>query len=454
MTQEKRHFMRKPNLAILVVACSCLGFQSGCRSPETKVARHMDDLRHRWDTNLNHQASLPEQVVDWPAAVELMLANNLKLRQTRNELTNAQESVRQVFKDLIPTLNLRAGITKRITDIPEITPDDITLSADSFFNVPGVVNFRARLYAAQLFQMRSRAVYELAEREQMIELYRLFFTADELRDQQARLEMQRATAVAMEQVDPFTGQLLLTEMETLELALVRESKGFQDRLSETLGTREFRWALSTNGLPDLRYQENPLPLADTNRVAQLQMKLLAVELEAARAQLLGLKLRYWPELNIFVTGPPLYSRNSGRERFWDADEVRASADVFWNIDTRGNLSRTIRQTKRQQDLQQERYRQESLALMNRLIFTQQLIDNVQLQLQRVEAQLAVLLAIPPAQNYPALEKYSEDYRSLTQQQLLLKRELSELNALFWFVDERAWQPHDALTASTLLTPTT
>ena len=421
---------------------------AACSSPRAKVAAHMDDLRVRWATNLEHQVNLPERVLDWPAAVAVMHEKNLKLRQARTDVTNAQESVRQVFKDLIPSLNLRAGVTKRLTDISAISPDDVTLSADSFFNVPGVVNLYSRFYAARLLEMRTRVVHELTEREQMIELYRLFFSAVELHDQRSRLERQRATAQAMEQADPFTGRLMQTEVQTLDLALARDVKGLQDRLSEILGSRDYRWVLATNGLPDLRYQENPLPLGDTNRVAQMQMRLLAIELEAARAQLLGMKLRYWPELNIFVSGPPIYSRRGGTERFWDAEDVQASADLFWTIDTRGNLSRSIRQTKRQQDLQKERYRQESLTLMNRLIFTQQLIDSVKAQLDQVENQLAILLAVPPAQNYAALEKYSQDYRNLTLQQIQLRRELSELNALFWFVDEMAWNTNSLIAPNT------
>jgi hypothetical protein len=173
------------------------------------------------------------------------------------------------------------------------------------------------------------------------------------------------------------------------------------------------------------------------------MKLLAVELEAARAQLVGLKLRYWPELHIGVSSPPVYSRISGRDEFWDSEQVRLTANVFWNIDTRGNLSRTIRHTKRQQELQRERYRQESLGLINRLIFTQQLIGSVRQQLEQVEAQLTIMEAVPPAQTFAALEKYAIDYRSLTAQHLQLRRELSELNALFWFVDEYAWQREGA-----------
>jgi hypothetical protein len=437
---QKMRFVMAALLGALVL--------SACRSPERKVSQQVDLLRREWEANLNYQVQLPERVLDWPAAVQMMREHNLKLRQTATDITNAQEAVRQVFKDLLPTLNFRAGVTKFLVDIPEITPDDVNFNANSFFNVPGVVNLYSRYYAARLLELRTRVVHDLAEREQMIELYRLFFNAEELREQTTRLQTERATALAMEQVDPFSGRVMLTELKTAELANARDAKTLQDRTSDLLGSRDYRWVLATNGLPTFDYQQNPLPLGDTNRVAQLQMKLLAIELEGARAQLLGLKLRYWPELNIFISGPPIYTRSAGTDRFWDSDEIRASADLFWNIDTRGNLSRSIRQTKRQQDLQKERYRQESIALMNRLIFTQGLIDAVKDQLLQVQTQLEVLLAVPPTQSYAALEKYSQEYRALTQQQFHLKRELSELNALFWFVDDLAWSTNSLLTPST------
>jgi hypothetical protein len=412
---------------------------ASCMSPRKKVEGHMTRLREAWQSNLVAQSTLPEKVLDWPTAVDLVLSNNLKLIQARTLMTNSAENLRQVFKDLIPTLSARAGVSKELAQLANLSQNDFTLSADSFFNVPGVVSFGSRLYAARLEAMRAQAAYELAEREQLIGLYRLFYTADELRDQNTRLGMQRATALAMQQVDPFSGRLMTTENETHELGYSHDLKTFQDNAAELLGSREHRWIFSTNGLPVLRYQENPLPLSDTNRVAQLQLRLLAVELEGARAELFGMKLRYWPELNIFITGPPVYQKSFGQEHFWDAEQVRASADLFWTVDTRGNNARLIRQTVRQQDLQIRQYMQESLTLMNRLIYTQQIIDTVSQQLHRVESQLALFLAIPPAQNYDAIQKYALDYRTLTQQQLQLKRDLSELNALFWFVDEDAWR---------------
>ena len=428
---------------LLAAALCCGGLLVGCRGPERKVQEHMADLRQQWDSNVVKQANLPERVVDWNEAVGIMMARNLKLRQARNDLTNAQDAVRQVFKDFIPTLHVQAGVTKFFSEIQAISPEDVFVTGSSIFSVPGVINFRARLYAAQLMLLRSRAAVELSEREQIIDLYRLFYQATELNERNERLETEKATAQAMEQVDPFTGQLMKTQAETMDLGQAREQKALQDRLSEILGSREYWWVLSPLGLPDLRYDENPLPLTDTNRVAQLQMRLLAVELEAARAQLLGLKLRYWPELNINVSGPPWYTRSAGgREVFWDAERVQMSANLTWTIDTRGNLRRQIRQTKAYQELQKERYRQESLALINRLTFTQRLIGEVREQLAQVQAQLRVMDAIPPAQTFASLEKFAVDYRSLTEQQTQLRRELSELNALFWFVDEDAWRTEE------------
>lgn len=425
-----------PPTIILALLTAVLAM--GCRSPKVRVAQHADALRLEWATNMAAQAHLPERILDWPAAVSQLRANNLKLRQSRTDLTNAQEAVRQVFRDLAPTLNLRAGVSKTVVDIPSIDADDVTFSADSLFTIPGVVNMSARLYATRLAKLRAEAAYALAEREQLIELYKLFWVSREVEQQVERLETERQTAQAFEQVDPFTGQLMLTQAELRERSAEQEIQAVQQRASELLGNYSCRWAFSTNQLPDLRYDVHPLRLDDTNRVAQLQIRLAAIELEAARVELAGIKLRYWPELNIFVTSPPIYQRSFGNERFWDAKDVRASADVFWWIDTRGYISRQLRQTKRQRALQRERLRQESLSLMQRLLFAQQLLRETVLKAEELALQLRIMEAVPPAQNYAALHKFATEYQATADQLRQVQRDVADLQALFWFVDEAAW----------------
>jgi hypothetical protein len=420
------------------VALATVALVAGCKSPQTRIAHQVANLETRWTTNIVQQQQLPIRALDWPSALAELKANNLKLRQARTEVTNAQEAVRQVFRDLVPSLNLHAGISKRVVDLPSVGANDVSFSADSIFYIPGLMSFGARLYMSRLYRLRVEAAYALTERQQVIELYKLFWAAQEIQEQARYAANGRKTAQAYEKVDPFAGQLMLTETELREVSGLHESESLQQRASDLLGSRDFRWALLTNGLPDLRYDLDPLPLTDTNRVAQLQIRLAAIELEAARAELTGIKLRYWPELNIFVSGPPLYQRSFGQEEFWKADALRASADAFWMIDTRGYISRQLRQTKRQQALQQERLRQESLSLMQKLVFTQTILSTIHEKERDLEQQLAVLEAIPPAQNLASIQKYATDYQTTVDQLRQVRRESAELKALFWFVDEAAW----------------
>lgn len=422
--------------AILVLALAA----SGCSSPRGRVESQLQELQTRWQTNVAHQASLPAVELDWTSALARLKVNNLEMRHARNDVTNSQEAVRQIIRDLIPTLNLRSGVSKRLEDISGTTVDDVTFSADSFLNIPGLVSFGARYYAARLFQLRSEAGLALKERQKVIELYKLFLEADQTHAEAAHLENQRRTADAVREVDAFAGQLMFTELDLRQMSLERETETLQQRASELLGSHASRWILLTNGLPNLSYDHEPMPLTDTSRVARLHLLLMAIEFEAARAQLNGIKLRYWPELNIFVNAPPIYQRAFGKERFFDAAELRASADLFWYVDTRGHVTRQLRQAKRQHALQRDALREQSLSLIDRLVHTQTLMRAAREKAAQIDRNLAVLQAVPPAQNFYSLQKYAEDYRSLLEQQRQIRRELAELNTLFWFVDEGAWPP--------------
>jgi hypothetical protein len=230
---------------------SLLIFAGGCAAPRKQVAKRVEDLQVEWKTNILYQAQLPERTLDWGTALTLLRESNLKLRQARTEMTNAQEAVRQVFRDLVPTLNLHAGVSKRVVDLPSVGSEDVTFSANSILNIPGVVSFNSRLYMTRLYQLRAETAYALAEREQIIELYKLFWAAQDVEEQSGFISNQKETARSYETVDPFTGQLLLTETELRELANQQERQTLHQRASELLGSRQYRWRFQTNGLPNL-----------------------------------------------------------------------------------------------------------------------------------------------------------------------------------------------------------
>ena len=411
----------------------------GCLSPKKKVAARLPELRSQWTTNVVHQAALPEQTVDWAQAVSLLRVRNLKLLSGRFDITNRQDSVRQVYKDLIPTLDLRANANRSLKNLATTSLDDVTFSADSFFNIPGIVNMNARFFSARLSLLRAEMLYRLADREQFIELYKLFLSSEEVREIAAQLEAERQLAQSIQQVDRLAGQVLLEELKNRRLALEKQTDALQGSIGDLLGDRGRRWVLQTNGWPILPYAQERLPLADSNRIAQLQMKLVAVELVGAWAQVHGIKLQYWPELTIFVTGPPVYQRTAGVERFWSLGDVRASADFFWRLDTRGEVSRELRQSRRDQALQWARLRQETLALMDRLLAAQKLIVTIRQEIEQLHQLLPILEQAPRPQNYAGILKSVETIRSLREQERRLRRDLAELNTLFWFVDEQQWE---------------
>src|SRR5688572_29605644 len=170
------------SLRLVAMGLPALAAFSGCLSPEKKVARQLPELRAQWQTNAVHQASLPERVLDWDAAVQHLRENNLTLRRARVEITNAHENYRQIFKDLLPQINLRSGISQTIGEISATTWDDVALDVFGFVNIPGVVTFHTRSFAARLSVLRAHTLHELAEREQIIELYKLMLSFSEHQD--------------------------------------------------------------------------------------------------------------------------------------------------------------------------------------------------------------------------------------------------------------------------------
>lgn len=402
----------------------------------------MTDVRGQWRTNVAHQAQLPERALDWDGAVAVLRENNLRLRRGRLDVTNAQENLRQIYKNLLPTITLRSGISQSVGEVSMTTWDDVFLDINSFFNIPGLVGLNTRIFAARLALLRAVTVYEIQERDQIIELYKLMLAFREHQETRAALEAEQRFANAVRGVDEVTGNVLLREAENRNLALIKERDSLQQRAGELLGNRGYRWVLRTNGAPGLNYESEPLPIADTNRVAQLQMRLVAIELVGAWARLTGIKLQYWPDLRFFVTGPPVYTRRGGMERFFDPDAIRFTADVFWRLDTRGQISRQVRQTRRDQELQVARIRQESMALIDRLLAGQKILDDLRSEVAELNQLIPIIESVPPPADFAGIVKTAETRRSLRDQERRLRRELAELNTLFWFVDEQKWRQHE------------
>lgn len=411
---------------------------TGCLSPQKKAAEELPALHAHWQADVARQFALPERTLDWSQALALMQANNLKLRAARVDITNSQELATQAYRDLIPTINLRSGVTRSIAGFPSTAFDDVTFNVDSFFNVPGFVNFSTRVFAGRLTLLRSRTAYKLTEREQTIELYKIFLQAQDNAEQADELKSDLLLADAIGKADAFSGQVMLKEIRSRQLSLEKSRENFQAQVSTILADQQYHWSLVTNGLPQFDYEDHPLALNDTNSVAQLQTRLVALEFVAAWAQIHGIKLQYWPELAIFVGGPSVYQRVNGQNQFWSSADVTASANFFWSIDTRGYISQQLRQTRREQDLQAAQLQLDSRALIAQLIAAQRLAGSLRDQFTQLDKFLDLLGTVPQDADLSSIIRNADLNRTLRYQRFKLRQDLAEVNTLFWFVDERKW----------------
>ena len=126
------------------------------------------------------------------------------------------------------------------------------------------------------------------------------------------------------------------------------------------------------------------------------------------------------------------------DKFFDADEIRLTADVYWRLDTRGQVSKQLRQVRRDQELQLIRLRQESLVLIDRILAAQRLIADLRTEIAELNQLIPVVESVPPVPDFAGIVKTAETRRSLRDQERRLRRDLAELNTLFWFVDEEKW----------------
>jgi hypothetical protein len=293
------------------------------------------------------------------------------------------------------------------------------------------------LFAAKLSLMRAEAAAVLQERTQLIELFKLFNKMALFQESVAQADVQERAARQWLVLDPVLGARALAELAAERTALDQAGDGLNEQMGDLLGDRSHRWAISTEGLPALDYSD--FPLGDTNRVGRLQMQMAAIELVGAQAQRQGIKMRYWPDLYINLSGPPIYQRASGTESFGDLEDLQASAFLFWQLDTRGNISRQLRQSERNQALQVDQARLEAQSLIARLLVAQRLLTTVHEQETRISRQLEMLDQMPPPANFKSWQELYSSRRTLFQERQKLRAQAAELNTLFWFLDDEEWK---------------
>jgi outer membrane protein TolC len=415
---------------------------AGCTSPRESVARRTAERDTAYRAAAVRNDDLAPARLTYTDALASLRANNLELRAARNSVISAEERARQVFKDLLPASNLSASVSRSVTDLANLSRADVAYAAYGFINVPGLVQFRLRYYAAQLELLRARWSCELKERELTLQLREAFLRAELLDTRRRTLHASLQWESAASPLDGFEADPRGIERESILYTLRTEADALQLALVQLTGDDRHLWKPDPADLPVLNYADNPPDFADTARYGQLFRQLQALDVEALSLRERGIKLQYWPDLRLSLSSPPLYQNTGGTTSSWDVDQVLFSANTSMPIDIQGNISRQLRETRRDHALQLARMADQLEITMQRLATSREALALTARRLRIADIRLQSLRTLPLTQSAERVRQNLDRLLRLDEQRTTLILERARLEHLFWILDETRWTRPD------------
>ncbi len=424
---------------MLLANIALFALSASCHSPQSQVAEQETALASRISEQIFEIENRKGKRISWNSALDLMLRENLELRESRNQIITAQESVNQIYRDLIPGVSLTARLSRALTDFANLEQDDFALNIFSFINLPGVIAVRIRYYSATLSLMRAQWAYEASVREKTIQLHEQFLQQQLLLERTKNLRLSSRFQPKPSLLTALNSTPEALQKEELALTLERQNRTTQANISRLLGSSQSLWNLNTAQLPQWDYVKNPLPIKQPEKFGVLYRQLQALQLEGQRLSKLGVKLRYWPDIRFSVSSPTLLSVNGERRESFDIDQVFGSITTRVELDTRLSIWTQLKQLERSIAIDRERLEQENAILIGQLLTNQKALALNSRQTRLNEIRLKSLRreerSLDPRQNRDQLEKSL----ALSERRASLLIERAQLESSFWLLDERRWK---------------
>jgi hypothetical protein len=325
-----------------------------------------------------------------------------------------------------------------------VDSEDLRFSVFSTINFPGLINLYSRKYTALLAEIKAGWDLELKTRQLTIRLRELFLEYQAFETRKLNVEKTQLWN-AKDNKKP--ADLLLTTPEEILV----EQQAFNIRISENrlsqsiskiLGNFDFSWELNASEIPSLDYVNNPLDLNDTKQLGVLLRQKQAADLEALRLTEFSTKIRYFPDLNLGVSSPPLYSSGNGREFRFSADDLIFRASSGFSLDTSLRVTRQLKNVRRQIEFQNRFMREEIREQIQRAFLAQQEMLLVDRELNLAQLRLEALDAQPRNTELDQVRIFLEKRFVLIERVSNLQLRKARLEGGFWLLDENAWDENN------------
>lgn len=301
----------------IVIFCLWLLALSSC-----SIEKHMDEKTNELVEKLEkipQWENLQEEVITWDEAVRVSLSKNLELRRAQLAIDNADRSVKRIFLDMIPGVNLDMMITKDLEGLQDLSSSDVEYRTNILFNFPSLTRVPIDYYTAKASVYRAKKTLELKQREIVSKLYR---GAREYVAAYDAYKLQKESVLYNDE----------TEIRKIETDWLDKRKQLSSQIALVMGDVSKVWIIDPRTIPVVNWNRYKTA---SKKLDILVLTMLAMEIEASRLNMLGIKMQYFPELNINFYSPSLFSSTAGTYSgiYASSGDVRVNMALSWRLDT-------------------------------------------------------------------------------------------------------------------------
>jgi len=374
--------------------------------------------------------------LNWKQAVKMMEAQNVGFIQSKEQVLRAHRANRKTWFSLAPRLFGYVNVSKSLTELADITGDDISLSVIANLAIPNPAQFYAQLYGNRLTELRSEWQHELNRRQLHGRLYQVFQRVKELRE----AEQDLADRSKLDQLSLEKMATAMYEGKLKRGLLELQKEKLRVRVNYMLGTPGKNWKL-VGGVPNISYAHKIDDLSLNKGYGKLGLMLQTLQIESLTLTVWNVKVSRWPRFNFGMSVPPLYQLNGGSD--FDLSNGRLFTGVSKSIDFEDPLDRQrlkdtearVAHTREALMLTTERDASSLYSLKRNYKQILEKRTHYQMQLERQKIRIARSgLSGETLEGLKSIEKINENLKKLD-------RQLTQLDLQFWPWDEKYWKKY-------------
>lgn len=307
-------------MRLLLSVLFCLLLVAGC-SVSQRIEETGKEVVAVYES-LPDWEQLPVKRVTWNQAIDMAMEKNIELRKARSAIKQSERTVRSVYTDMIPGINLYASMTEAVRDISySPNSENMSYNINMLFNLPSLSQLPYRVYSAQAALFGNEKAYELKQREIKAKIFQ------HVRNEQIEIRLHELERVEMPEEDRESAAKIKEE-EWRTSRIDAWSK-----LATLLGSQEARWEIIPETLPKLdqaKYER------ECTHLDPLIVTQFAMQLEAARMRKYQILINYLPQINMSLYSPSLFSSTGGTYggTFLSSSDMQLNTNASLSIDTK------------------------------------------------------------------------------------------------------------------------